>query len=109
MCLQLREALTTKRIVLAKEFFSSTGIAEAKQQLESEMRFFSVITEAPKTPFGKTKRTYTGKSAGRNDDIVITLQLALAGARVFYESDRYAQFRHAPIGHHTNHARSALR
>ena len=55
MCLQLREALATKRIVLAKEFFSSTGVAEAKQQLESEMRFFSVITEAPKTPFGKVR------------------------------------------------------
>lgn len=54
------------------------------------------------------KRTYTGKTAGRNDDLVITLQLALAGARVFYQSDRYAQFRAVPSGHATNHARSAL-
>lgn len=58
MCLQLREALTTNRITLSKQFFSSTGIAEAKQQLESEMRFFSVITEAPKTPFGKVSCTH---------------------------------------------------
>ena len=48
------------------------------------------------------KRTYTGKTAGRNDDLVITLQLALAGARVFYESDRYAKFRHVPTGHRIN-------
>ena len=108
MCLQLREALTTKRIALAKEFFSGTGVDRAKQQLESEMRFFSVVTEAPKTPFGKVRRTYTGKTAGRNDDLVITLQLALAGARVFYESERYAQFRHTPHGHRGNHAGSAL-
>lgn len=69
MCLQLREALATKRIVFSNAFFSSTGVAETKQQLESELRFFSVITEAPKTPFGKSKKTYTGKTAGRNDDL----------------------------------------
>lgn len=55
----------------------------------------------------QVKRTYTGKTAGRNDDLVITLQLALAGARVFYESERYAQFRAVQSGH-ANHARSAL-
>jgi hypothetical protein len=39
------------------------------------------------------KRTYTGKTAGRNDDMIIALQLAIAGARVFYESERYRPFR----------------
>ena len=129
---ELREALATGNVAFSAEFFSSTGIAEAKQQLEQEMRAFAVITEAPKTPFGKVKRTYTGKTgcapvatterdacahpsthvacvrSGRNDDIVITLQLALAGARMFYQSDRYRQFRGQPTGHATNHSTSVL-
>jgi hypothetical protein len=32
-----------------------------------------VWQEAPKTPFGKTKKTYSGKVGGRNDDVVITM------------------------------------
>jgi len=64
MCLQLREALATGNIAFSSEFSSSRGAAEAKHQLESELRAFAVITEAPKTPFGKVRRTYTGKSGG---------------------------------------------
>ena len=29
------------------------------------------------TPFGKVKKTYSGKVGGRNDDVVITMQLAI--------------------------------
>jgi hypothetical protein len=39
------------------------------------------------------KKTYSGKTGGRNDDVVITFQLALAGVRMFYSSSRYASFR----------------
>ena len=39
------------------------------------------------------KKTYSGKVGGRNDDAVITLQLAITGIRTFYQSDRYNTFR----------------
>ena len=56
----------------------------------------------PQTPFGKPKKTYSGKVGGRNDDLVIALQLSLSGVRVFYEEPKYASFRpvnneHVPI------------
>lgn len=44
-------------------------------------------------PAGKTKKTYSGKVGGRNDDLVIVLQLAVTGARTFYSSDKYQNFR----------------
>ena len=48
------------------------------------------------------KKTYSGKVGGRNDDLVISLQLALTGSRVFYQENRYRSFRpvnnaHVPI------------
>ena len=48
---------------------------------------------APKTPFGKIKKTYSGKVGGRNDDVVITMQLAITGCRTFYSSEKYQNFR----------------
>ena len=39
------------------------------------------------------KKTYSGKVGGRNDDLVIALQLAITGIRTFYQQDRYNQFR----------------
>ena len=39
------------------------------------------------------KKTYSGKVGGRNDDLVISLQLALAGSRVFYTENQYRTFR----------------
>jgi hypothetical protein len=39
------------------------------------------------------KKTYSGKVGGRNDDVVIVLQLAVTGARMFYQSDKYNNFR----------------
>jgi len=67
----------------------------------------NLLTKLADAPLrSQVRRTYTGKSGGRNDDIVITLQLALAGARMFYQSDRYRQFRLAQNGHQKNHGRS---
>ena len=102
MCLRLREALSVGSIAFCDQFFSATGAAEAKKQLESELKAFAVITEAPRTAFGKTRRTFTGKTGGRNDDLCIALQLALAGSREFYSSERYAQFRQQPSAHQRN-------
>ena len=67
-------------ICFSDEFFSTTQTnREVKQVLEDEMRNFCILVEAAKTPFGKQKKTYSGKCGGRNDDLVITLQLAITG------------------------------
>ena len=70
-CLLLREALRVGRIALHKDFFSnSLGTAEAKTRLKEELLNFSVVTEPPKTLFGKVRKTFTGKLGGKQDDLV---------------------------------------
>lgn len=94
MCFMLRDALRVGCIGLSKHFFSnSMEKREMLKILDDEMRNFSVLVEAPKTPFGKGRKTYSGKVGGRNDDVIITMQLAIAGIRCFYQSDKYQNFR----------------
>jgi len=94
MCFQLRDAMRVGNISFSDEFFSTTQTTrEVKQVLEDELRNFCILVEPAKTPFGKTKKTYSGKCGGRNDDLVITLQLAITGIRTFYQQPRYNTFR----------------
>ena len=65
MCLLLREALTVGRIAVAHEFFSNElKHVEAKLRIKDELSSYCVVTEPPKTTFGKTRTTYTGKLYG---------------------------------------------
>eukprot|EP00966_Prymnesium_polylepis_P337203 7391939-Prymnesium_polylepis.1 len=62
MCFMLRDALRVGCIGLSKHFFSnSMEKREMLKILDDEMRNFSVLVEAPKTPFGKGRKTYSGK------------------------------------------------
>lgn len=94
MMFALRDALAVGSIALAASFFSITMSKQAAlQQCEEELRAYSVLVEPPKTPFGKVKKTYTGKLGGRNDDVAIALQLAIQSVRMFYQSPRYSTWR----------------
>ena len=42
---------------------------------------------------------YSGKVGGRNDDLIIALQLAITGIRCFYQDARYDGFR--PVNNET--------
>ena len=94
MCFQLRDALRVGCIGLSNRFFcNSMEPKEMIKILDDELRNFCILVEAAKTPFGKTKKTYSGKVGGRNDDVAIVLQLAITGARAFYQNDKYQNFR----------------
>ena len=94
MCFQLRDALRVGCIMLHEDFFSvSIGPAEALKVLDDELRNYCIVTEPPKTLFGKVRKIYTGKLGGRNDDLAIALQLAITGCRCFYASEKYQTFR----------------
>ena len=82
MCLLLREALTVGKIAMAHEFFSNElKHVEAKLRIKDELSSYCVVTEAPKTTFGKTRQTYTGKLYGKQDDLCIAIQLSLIGCQ----------------------------
>lgn len=66
MCLLLREAMTVGKIALAREFFSNElGAAGAKQRIKDELSSYCVVTEAPKTTFGKVPKYAVGLAARR--------------------------------------------
>ena len=52
-----------------------------------------VVSSSTPCLLSAVKKTYSGKVGGRNDDIAIAFQLALAGCRVFYSSEKYQSFR----------------
>ena len=94
MCLLLREAMTVGKIALAREFFSNElGTAAAKTRIKDELSSYCVVTEAPKTTFGKVRQTYTGKLYGKQDDLCIAMQLSLIGCQKFFQDSKYRNFR----------------
>jgi len=98
MALLLRESLRVGKIAYSDYFFSiSMTKQEAKKRIGDEIRNFSVITEPGKTAFARSRKTYTGKLGGQQDDTVIALQLALIAQRCFFEDARYSQFSKQPI------------
>jgi len=93
MALLLRECLHVGKIAYSSYFFSlSMTKQEARKRMGDEIRNFSVVTEPGKTAFAKSRKTYTGKLGGMQDDCVISLQLALIAQRTFWEDPRYSQF-----------------
>ena len=94
MCLLLREALAVGKIAIAKHFFSNElALTEAKMRIRDELSSYCVVTEPPKTTFGKVRTTYTGKLYGKQDDLCIAIQLALIGCQKFWQEGRYRNFR----------------
>ena len=63
--LLLREALRLGTVSCHADFFSTTmTVREAKERIKDELSNFSIITEPPKTLFGQTRKTYSGKIGG---------------------------------------------
>lgn len=89
MCFQLRDALKVGNIYLASTFFSvQMEEREAIKVLRDELTRYAIVVEPAKTLFGKTRRTFTGKIGGQNDDLAVTLQLAVSGIRCFYQNPK---------------------
>ena len=94
MCLLLREALSVFKLGFHSSFFSiELGAQAAKKRLADELLNYSVVTEAPKSAFGKVRKTFTGKLNGFLDDVAVVLQLALISAQRFFQEPRYATLR----------------
>ena len=93
MCLQMRECLRIGNIGLSKQLFSNTlSDVNVIKNIEEELLRFSVITEPSKTPFGKVRKTFSGKIGGQQDDLAIVMQMCISGLRVFYTGEKYQQF-----------------
>ena len=93
MCVALQELLDQNRIVVSKRMLSvSYAPKDILDQLVAELRSYMVYVDPPKTLFGKSRKTFTGKMGGHNDDTAIALQLAVLTMQIFTRSDKYARF-----------------
>lgn len=72
MCRALQELLVNNRLLFSPSFLCTTMSPRAAMQaLVVEMKTFMILVAAPNTPFGKPRRTFTGKAGGgQNDDMV---------------------------------------
>lgn len=96
MCVALQELLANNTLhVSAQMLCTSKPPQEAMNELLQEMRCFMIYVDPPKTLFAKPRRTFTGKVGGHQDDVVITLQLAVLTMQIFTRSEKYAGFSHS--------------
>lgn len=93
--MRLREALTDESLVFAKELVSEDP-EKAKALLCQQCRDYRIIQRAPDDrDFGKAKATYSGKTAGRKDDVVTGLHQLMERAAEYRNDDRFvAQMSH---------------
>ena len=90
----LEELLSSNGVHVAQRFVSaSMAPDEALNMLVTQLHGFQVVVEPPKTAFARARRTFSGKVGGRQDDLVMALQLAVLGARIFMRKDKYSRFR----------------
>jgi hypothetical protein len=90
MCVATQQLLADNRLLVSRSLLSVTSPPkEALEQLVAEMRSYMVYVDPPKTLFGKSRRTFTGKMGGHNDDLVIALQLAVLTLQIFTRSEKY--------------------
>ena len=93
MCSALKDLLSSNRLHVSDQFMCLTLSPKAMlNRLISEMRAFMVFVDAPRTPFAQSRRTYTGKMGGHQDDAVIALQMAVLTMQCFLKHDQYARF-----------------
>lgn len=94
MCTALGELLSLNRLHVSSRFVSvSTSPKEMLSRFLSEMRAFMVYVDAPRSLFVQSRRTFTGKVGGHQDDAVIALQMSVLCMQYFLKHNRYDRFR----------------
>lgn len=93
MCTALQEILSMKRLCVSDKFTSVSMSPKAMlSRLIDEMRAFMIYVDEPKSLFVQSRRTYTGKMGGHQDDAIIALQMAVLAMQCFHKHDRYSNY-----------------
>jgi hypothetical protein len=94
MCSALQELLSMNRLHISDKFMSISMSPRAMvDRIIEEMRAFMIYVDAPKSLFAQSRRTYTGKIGGHQDDVIIAVQMAVLAMQCFLRHDRYEQYR----------------
>ena len=97
MCLLLREAMNVGKIALSDCFFSTElGDREARQRLKDELSSYCVVSEAPKTTFGKFRKVCPCTTASSLERLSADTASCVACTDVYGQALRYRSLRLAP-------------
>ena len=91
----LRDCLASDGLRSCEELVASDGKAETHlKELHVQMSSYAIIVEPGSTMFAKARRTYSGKSGGSNDDLIIALQLCFLARSTFWRHSqtKYSQW-----------------
>lgn len=93
MCNALSELLSTQGMGIAEKFVCSTmSEKDMIARLADELRNYMIVVEPSKSIFGEERKTYSGKVAGRQDDVAIALQLSVLTLQYFTKHDKYREY-----------------
>lgn len=70
-----------------------TTTESMKKDLEHEMRTYSVVIDHPLSLFAQSKKTFSGKIGGFQDDLIVCLQLNILWHTQFYIDSKYGPYR----------------
>lgn len=88
----LNELLVSNRLVIWEKLVCvSMDTKQIVKDLAAEMRGYMIHVDEPKGLFGKSRRTFSGKSGGETDDLCIALQLTVLGMQIFNRDTKYAR------------------
>ena len=104
MCKLLQELLQYDRLHVIRDVVSVGMTPEsALDMLHTELGRFAIILEPPRSVFGAPRYTFSGKLGGQQDDLAVTLQIALLGARIFRTRPQYSHLRGMRTGTVSGH------
>lgn len=95
MYVKTKDALNDDRIVFADSIVTAnpeTTAEELKSELKDEMQTYSVVVEHPQSVFADSKKTFTGKIGGFQDDLIVCLQLNVLWHGDFFLDRKYASY-----------------
>lgn len=86
MYIMLRSALEDRTFVAWDQLITSSDPEEQRKKLARQMHNYSAMHTDPSRVFAQTRRVFTGKAMGEQDDLLIAVQLAVMYRRVFIQN-----------------------
>lgn len=95
MYVKTKDALNDDRVVFAESIVTAnpaTPVEKLKSELKDEMQTYSVVIEHPTSVFADSKKTFTGKIGGFQDDLIVCLQLNILWHGDFFLDNKYGAY-----------------
>lgn len=86
MYIMLRSLLEERQLRVWSGMLSQTDADKQVEKVVRQMHNYSAVHTDPSRIFAQTRRVFTGKAMGEQDDLLIALQLAIMYRKVYIRS-----------------------